>query len=211
MHVVLSKWQITTHLGCGACIRESDTVRHVCVWHSSRAASCECYFIAANAADIISAADRTELLEMFHDAFDAASAKLDKYIEGGQPGVNFLKACKIFDPAKVCILPEEQNTYHSIPGCNMIPELEFDMYTKKAFRRCISISKVAYLPTDTWWKTHREIRVLGCSAVLTNSADAERSFSLYNLLVDARRRQLTENNIKALMFLYYNLNQFDSD
>ncbi len=49
-------------------------------------------------------------------------------------------------------------------------------------------------------------------SVLTNSADAEGSFSLYNLLVmDARRRQLTENNIKALMFLYYNLNQFDAD
>ena len=40
--------------------------------------SCECYFIAANAADNLSAADRTELLEMFPDALAAASAKLDK-------------------------------------------------------------------------------------------------------------------------------------
>ncbi|GFO49986.1 hat family dimerization domain [Plakobranchus ocellatus] len=37
-----------------------------------------------------------------------------------------------------------------------------------------------------------------------NSADAERSFSIYNLVFSERRRRLSEANLKALVFLYYN-------
>lgn len=36
-----------------------------------------------------------------------------------------------------------------------------------------------------------------------NSADAERSNSLYNILTE-RRRSLKETSIQALLFLYYN-------
>ena len=39
-----------------------------------------------------------------------------------------------------------------------------------------------------------------------NSADAERSNSLCNLILDNRRRSLTEDSIKSLLCLYYNNN-----
>ena len=39
---------------------------------------------------------------------------------------------------------------------------------------------------------------------LVNSADAERSFSLYNLVFSDRRRSLSEDNLKALVFMFYN-------
>lgn len=39
---------------------------------------------------------------------------------------------------------------------------------------------------------------------ICNSTDAERSNSLYNLVVSERRRSLNEKTIKSLLFLYYN-------
>ena len=39
---------------------------------------------------------------------------------------------------------------------------------------------------------------------ISNSADAERSFSLYNMIVTNRRKSLSQKSIKALVFLYYN-------
>ena len=43
------------------------------------------------------------------------------------------------------------------------------------------------------------------SNAVCNSADSERSFSLYSLILSSRRRSLSEKSIKALCFLYYNL------
>jgi len=37
-----------------------------------------------------------------------------------------------------------------------------------------------------------------------NSADAERSNSLYNMILSERRRSLKETSLQALLFLYYN-------
>ena len=37
-----------------------------------------------------------------------------------------------------------------------------------------------------------------------NSADAERSFSIYSLVFSDRRRRCSEKKLKALVFLYYN-------
>ena len=37
-----------------------------------------------------------------------------------------------------------------------------------------------------------------------NSADAERSFSLYNLVHSDRRRSFGEKSLKQLLFLYFN-------
>ena len=39
---------------------------------------------------------------------------------------------------------------------------------------------------------------------MTNSADAERSFSFYSLIVRERRRFLSESFIRHLVFLCYN-------
>ena len=43
---------------------------------------------------------------------------------------------------------------------------------------------------------------------VTKSANAERSFSLYNLIVTPRRRYLSTQSIKYHAFLYYNLRIF---
>ena len=43
-----------------------------------------------------------------------------------------------------------------------------------------------------------------CMYNCLNSADAERSFSIYNLVFSDRRRRCSEKKLKALVFLYYN-------
>ncbi|CAM5134733.1 unnamed protein product [Natator depressus] len=48
---------------------------------------------------------------------------------------------------------------------------------------------------------------LNCINAVSNSAAAERSFSLYSLILSARRKSLSEKNLKALCFLDYNLNE----
>ena len=40
---------------------------------------------------------------------------------------------------------------------------------------------------------------------VTNSADVERSNSIYKLVLSSRRHSLSEPNIKALVFRYFNL------
>ncbi|XP_077065578.1 uncharacterized protein LOC143718361 [Siphateles boraxobius] len=40
--------------------------------------------------------------------------------------------------------------------------------------------------------------------VIVNSADAERSNSIYKLVLSSRRRSVSNNNLKALVFLYHN-------
>ena len=39
---------------------------------------------------------------------------------------------------------------------------------------------------------------------VVSSADAERSFSLYNIILDCRRRSLSEDSLKYICFLYNN-------
>ena len=40
--------------------------------------------------------------------------------------------------------------------------------------------------------------------VVINSADAERSNSIYKLVLSSRRRSMTNDKLKALVFLYHN-------
>lgn len=40
--------------------------------------------------------------------------------------------------------------------------------------------------------------------VIINSADGERSNSIYKLVLSRKRRSITNNNLKALIFLYHN-------
>jgi len=44
----------------------------------------------------------------------------------------------------------------------------------------------------------------GYKDAVSNSADAERSNSIYKLLLPNRRRSTTKQNLKALVFLYHN-------
>jgi len=153
--------------------------------------------------------DRRSLLSSFGEAFELASEKLTKYLTPeGQPGIEFLKACRVFNPARVTIIPHGQANYLAIPGFSEVPAEEFKKYTDYIVPEAVQGS----IPVNIdlfWQSTVDSLPTLSKLAIryknaVTNSADAEQSFSLYNLIVQGRRRSLSPKNIKSLVFLYYN-------
>jgi len=94
--------------------------------------------------------------------------------------------------------------------------LEFDLYIQRLAPTAVSVA-------GGLWSTDRDVDFFWSSMVerlpqlsliariyinaVCNSADAECSNSLYyNLILDNRLRSLSEESIKALLFLYYNSN-----
>jgi hAT family C-terminal dimerisation region len=161
---------------------------------------------------------RTENLQHFKSAFQGAADKLHKYVSespGGQPAIKFLKAVRIFDPARVCVIRHHADDYKIIPGFESIPRHEFGLYVDRLTPDAVAVAGGLWSTdrdAEIVWQSMRER--LPCMARLAltyinavcNSADAERSNSLYNLILDNRRRSLSEESIKALLFLYYNNN-----
>uniref|UniRef100_H3AKS8 DUF659 domain-containing protein n=1 Tax=Latimeria chalumnae TaxID=7897 RepID=H3AKS8_LATCH len=142
---------------------------------------------------------------LFKEAFHEASEKLDKYLSFGQPGLNFLKACRLFDPHRVYILPENCEYFQAIPGFSEVPEHELKLYREKIVPEAIQ-SQAVFVDLQKRIPNIAKL-ALNCVNAVSNSADAERSFSLYNLILSARRKSLNEKNLKALCFLYYNSNE----
>ncbi|XP_058873668.1 uncharacterized protein LOC117407692 isoform X2 [Acipenser ruthenus] len=69
------------------------------------------------------------LSRQFHSAFQGAASELDQYVSGDtQPAYEFLKAARIFDPAKVQFLSQKREDYTVIPGWDEIPNQEFQTY-----------------------------------------------------------------------------------
>jgi hypothetical protein len=171
--------------------------------------------------DTLSLHDRMKNDELFCTAFQCSAEKLLKYMSesgtdykiNGQPGIKFLKAVRIFDPKKVCLLSQNLTDYSGIPTfCETVPPDEFHKYISKYAPEAVADAGGIWSDTnvDYFWNSMNEKLPNICSAAKTdkdavcNSADAERSNSLYNLILSERRRSLAEKSIKALLFLYYN-------
>lgn len=168
--------------------------------------------------DDMSLQTKQDLLNLMEQSFQNAHDKLLKYLTVGQPAIPFLKAVRIFDPKKVPLLNgADMSEYFAIPGFeDTVAKEDFDLYFSKivpdyvAAAAGLSCGSSIY-NIDQFWDTVSD-RVPSMAALankyvnaVCNSADSERSFSLYSLILSSRRRSLSENKIKALCFLYYNL------
>ncbi|MGH0136890.1 UNVERIFIED_CONTAM: hypothetical protein FKN15_019567 [Acipenser sinensis] len=106
-------------------------------------------------------------------------------------------------------IPEEEFALYSFSA---IPEEEFSLYTRKV---ALDMIQRAYQSGGTdiamFWSATSDrlpnIKTLAFRYIhaVTNTADAERSNSLYNLVLSDRRRFLSEDKLKELVFLYFNL------
>lgn len=164
--------------------------------------------------DNLSLTQRLDVLDIFKEAFGQAFDKLQKYLKEGQPGIEFLKAARVLNPMKVALLPTEKMSYSAIPGMDDVPLSEWVLYVERLAADAVAKSGHAgeFNVLQFWRAVADRVPQLSKLALtyvncVTNSADAERSFSLYNLVVSCRRMRLAENSIKALVFLYYNLNE----
>lgn len=155
---------------------------------------------------------KKEICNTFSESFDNASEKLSKYLDidgDGQPAIKFLKACRVFNPARVALLVNDFSYYSEcIPGFANVPIEEYALYIEKlagdAVRSTGSVDIHIF-----WLSVQDRVPVLAALALIwkdavTNSADAERSNSIYNLVLSNRRRSLSEESLKCLVRLYYN-------
>ncbi|RXN36656.1 Zinc finger BED domain-containing 1 [Labeo rohita] len=100
--------------------------------------------------------------------------------------------------------------YTHIPGFSAVPNDEFDAYFQRLGPAALKASACGVVDLDVFWDGLLErLPVLSALAkrykdVIVNSADAERSNSLYKLVLSSRRRSITNSNLKALVFLYHN-------
>jgi hypothetical protein len=163
----------------------------------------------------LNVAQRMENIELFRSAFRNAADKLLKYMTletDGQPAIKFLKAVRIFDPKNVCLASHCKQDYTSIPGMTDITDEEFNLYVNKLAPQAVAVAGGVWneIQVDAFWGSVTDtLPNLSHIAnkyryTVCNSADAERSNSLYNILLSDRRRSLSESNLRALMFLYCN-------
>lgn len=153
---------------------------------------------------------KTKVLNQVRAAFSYADEKLSKYMQHGQPGIEFLKEVRIFEPRCLAFMDDSPNSYKAIPGFSSVPEDEMTRYMTKLGPEALRASVSGIVDLDTFWVGLQDrLPVLSKLALrykdaVSNSADAERCNSIYKLILSNRRRSSTSSNLRALVFLYYN-------
>ncbi len=173
------------------------------------------YFDSAPCADDMPLKAKQELVALFNACTSAASEKLMKYLSDndGQPALPFLKQCRIFNPLRVPVLSENINDYPDIPDFDTVPRNEFILYREvlvSEVQESLRGTGQTKMDIDSFWISNRD-RIPTMAALafkykdaVTNSADAERSNSLYNNVLTDKRRSLSVQKLRELVFMYYN-------
>lgn len=153
---------------------------------------------------------KTQILCTVGQAYENAEEKLTKYMSNGQPAIEFLQEVRVFDPRYIAFLDDSVASYKAIPGFTEVPGDEFDSYFKTVGPAALRAATSGVVDLDVFWDGLQErLPVLSSLAkrykdAVSNSADAERSNSIYKLVLSNRRRSTTNQNLKALVFLYHN-------
>lgn len=172
--------------------------------------SCEQFF---HCAPDMSTDDKLRITEQFQEAFQLATDKVQKYLDGSQPAIQFLKACRIFNPKNTVLLSTRKIDYSAVPGFDRVTDEEFLKYVNVLSVEAVrNSSDVKPLDILNFWKSigDRAPQLAKLAQMylfsVTTSADAERSFSKYNQLLTPQRTSLSESTLRMLEFLYWNLN-----
>ncbi|XP_067245545.1 uncharacterized protein [Chanodichthys erythropterus] len=158
----------------------------------------------------LSFAIKMQILNRVEQAYINAEDKLSKYISDGQPAISFLKEVRVFDPRHIAFMSDSVSSYESIPGFSDVPKNELDAYFTRLGPAAVHAAACGVVDLDIFWDGLKErLPILSGLAiryksVIVNSADAERSNSIYKLVLSSRRRSVTNDNLKALVFLYHN-------
>jgi hypothetical protein len=140
-------------------------------------------------------------------AMTAAATKLQEYTQDNkQHAIRFLKAVRILDPNQLPSL--DLSCYATLKDDLRFPthcDEEWPIYLGIAG----DIGQGRPEPLSFWKSVKQRVPHLAAHATLllqlpVNTADVERSFSRYNMLLTAQRQSLTEENIAGLLKLYFN-------
>lgn len=158
----------------------------------------------------LSFSTKTQILNSVEQAYSSVEEKLSKYMSDGQPAIHFLQEVRVFDPRHTAFMNESVSSYQNIPGFSAVPQDELDAYISRLGPAALKASACGVVDLDVFWNGLQErLPVLSGLAkrykdVIINSADAERSNSVYKLVLSSRRGSITNQNLKALVFLYHN-------
>ena len=100
---------------------------------------------------------RAQNTEMFRCAFEAAAEKLHKYVaQNGQPAIKFLKAVRILDPSRVCVVSHDSKDYSAIPHFGNVLSQEFNLYVNKLAPDAVTIA-------GSLWSAEKDVEVFWLS------------------------------------------------
>ncbi|GFO42832.1 hat family dimerization domain [Plakobranchus ocellatus] len=98
------------------------------------------------------------------------------------------------------------NELCGIPGLGLARDQEIRRYIQNLGAAALKSSPTEAINIEHFWHTAFEAvpNLAGLhTATAVRSADAEESFSLYNIVLSERRRNLSASLWKQLVFLYY--------
>ncbi|KAL1277093.1 hypothetical protein QQF64_023766 [Cirrhinus molitorella] len=158
---------------------------------------------------------KTQIICTVGQAYENAEEKLTEYMSYGQPAIEFLQEVRVFDPHHIAFLDDSVASYKTIPGFTEVPELIQFICQMLTVHKTLGPAALRAAPSgvvdlDMFWDGLQErLPVLSSLAkrykdAVSNSADAECSNSIYKLVLSNRRRLTTNQNLKALVFLYHN-------
>ena len=122
------------------------------------------------------------------------------------PHRSFLFIC--FHP-KVIMVPSPSEL-SDVPGLASVPEQELQRYMKDLAPTALKCAPTDVVNLELFWNYAFETvpNLTRCARqyiyATVSSADAERSFSLYNLVLSEMLRRLSLVLLRQLVFLYYN-------
>ncbi|GFN88389.1 hat family dimerization domain [Plakobranchus ocellatus] len=99
------------------------------------------------------------------------------------------------------------NELCSIPGLGLVPDQEIRRYIQNLGPAALKSSPTEAINIEHFWNTAFEAfpNLVGWARryiyAIVSSADAESSFSLYNIVLCERRRNLSESSLEQLVFL----------
>uniref|UniRef100_H3AMW5 DUF659 domain-containing protein n=1 Tax=Latimeria chalumnae TaxID=7897 RepID=H3AMW5_LATCH len=131
---------------------------------------------------------KLDIMKTCSIAYEDAGGKLEKYLSGAQPGITFLKEVRIFNPARISLLPSEKSAYSNIPNFNTVPDSEFMSYVTIYGPDAVKNSARGVVDVDLFWssmvaKMPKFSRIAkSLMYTLSNSANVERLNSMYKMI-----------------------------
>lgn len=157
----------------------------------------------------VTVVQRQQIITELEEACGTTLGKLQKYLADGQPGIDFLKAVRVFNPTKLCLLSEDRKSFEAIIGFQEVSEEEWTLYRQQIGPAAATTTTNASNLEFFWKCAAEQLPVLATLSekyrnAFVISADSERSNSMHKLINSPCCQRLTEYNLKILLFMYFN-------
>lgn len=152
--------------------------------------------------------ERRKAIKSFQEVFNRSLEKLNKHLSG-LPAYDYYKCVRIFDPRQLPALDHTIQVYgnsikqlHNPSSALMEEWLIYTQYKSEGISSLDDVQKF----WDSMSSRFPLLAKIATESIWTpvTSVDVERSFSNYKHILNDRRENLSKENIRRLILLYYN-------